>query len=110
MIVKIGINYTDGESHFMMFGDSYKNWDEQASEYLLMWRERIESVGKVFVSKSKWVGYGGLKWCREDNFQEQLDTEPVEKKRQFSEMEFTRSSRLEDKVEEIFRKYKTKRA
>lgn len=66
MIVKV----TFDEDHVMVFGSSYKAWYQQLFEYMC-----LQSLGKVFEgyeclrieqSKSKWPGFGGLKWCAAD--------------------------------------------
>jgi len=56
----------------MPFGDSYKRWWTQMSEYC---REHAEQPESIQVSKSKWISFGGLKWCEEGRFQSELDEE-----------------------------------
>lgn len=56
----------------MLFGDSYKRWWTQMAEYCRDIREQPESIR---VSKSKWISFGGLKWCSEQSFQLELDEE-----------------------------------
>ena len=56
----------------MMFGNSYRKWWDQLEEYSrLRGRERPA----IEVSNEPWIGFGGLKWCPWDEFQEQLDIE-----------------------------------
>ena len=56
----------------MLFGDSYKRWWTQMAEHC---RERMEQPESIQVSKSKWISFGGLKWCEESRFQSELDEE-----------------------------------
>ena len=57
----------------MMFGTSYRTWWDQLSEYLRMTKRPKPTIE---VSPEPWIGYGGLKWCPWEEFQEQLDIEP----------------------------------
>lgn len=73
--IKILYQKPDGSHQTMMFGDSYKGWEEQKEEF-----ERYKEYGQWieverWKSKSKWKGWGGLKWCREEDFQEELNRE-----------------------------------
>lgn len=73
----------------MLFGNSYKYWYTQATEYIYRnhgsetegWRysdlNELEIL-EVEKSHSPWVGWGGLKWCTEDLFQEELNREGVQ--------------------------------
>ncbi len=65
----------DIEEFSMLFGDSYKKWYEQLSEY--MFRTKLKPCKPYYIlaSKKKWISYGGLKWCCLDDFQEELDKE-----------------------------------
>ena len=76
----------------MMFGDSYKPWTMQYNEYLCY--KKLKPV-KIEISKSKWIGWGGLKWCSENEFQGQLNREGCQeneldntKPREYSKMKF----------------------
>jgi hypothetical protein len=78
----------------MMFGDSYKSWDDQLEEFIRFTGRRWKPY-KVEVSKEKWIGWGGLKWCTEASFQDELNREGCQDKepanpnpRQYSEMKF----------------------
>ena len=91
----------------MMFGDSYKSWKSQFCEFSYrFYTPRTEGWKKEYVngnilngaqSKSKWIGYGGLKWCLEEEFQKELNAEYEGQKkdiewngpRQYSKMVFT---------------------
>ena len=61
MIVKIKFR----EDLTMLFGDSYKSWKEQFTEYIDKWK--IDDILDVWHSKAKWIGMGGLKWCSEED-------------------------------------------
>lgn len=65
------------EDWTMLFGNSYDTWDEQLQDYLCMLKDRkqIVPIQHVSVSDEKWVAWGGLKWCSEENFQNQLNRE-----------------------------------
>ena len=76
----------------VLFGDSYKSWEEQYAEY-----RRIFTCEPVnaWKSNAKWKGWGGLKWCEEKDFQHELNREGVQNgepdntnPRQYSEMVF----------------------
>lgn len=58
--------------HCMMFGTSYRNWWDQLGEYC---RRFKHPMPQIEVSTEPWIGYGGLKWCEEKEFQAQLDIE-----------------------------------
>lgn len=75
-IVKITFQDTSGENgrqFRMLFGSSYKTWQEQFSEYVRSHPELRMVCG--FRSGAEWIGYGGLKWCAEDEIQAELDKE-----------------------------------
>jgi len=67
MIVKIKFF----DDRVMLFGTSYKGWDQQLYEYLC-WCKRhgVDCNGyrSAQQSRQKWVGMGGLKWCSEEEF------------------------------------------
>lgn len=77
MIVKIKLKSKD-EVFTMMFGTSYKDWDEQFKEYCSMFKP-IE-VLSIVTSSEKWKGWGGLKWCNENEFQNELNREGCQDK------------------------------
>jgi hypothetical protein len=72
-IVRVSFN----NGYTMMFGNSYKPWEMQFEEYLLMLRNSKKdlSISNVEVSDEPWVAWGGLKWCPSESFQEQLNRE-----------------------------------
>ena len=106
MIVKILFENEKGEREAMLFGNSYKTWQNQYSEYAR--RFPTETAIQAWKSKSKWKGFGGLKWCLDENFQEELNREGCQiedpdnpKPRQYSKMKF-----LEFYVRDLPDKYK----
>ena len=83
--VRVTLKNNDGTEQKIMFGDSYKSWYTQATEYIYRtygnkergWKHddvkgRVLEVEK---SLSQWVGWGGLKWCDESLMQEELNRE-----------------------------------
>jgi hypothetical protein len=66
------IKATFPDGTIMLFGDSYKSWIDQLAEYCRAYKMPRPSVLKC---PNKWIGYGGLKWCAENDLQEQLDDE-----------------------------------
>lgn len=72
MIVRIKLR-TKEETKTMMFGNSYKNWNEQFRECCSIIKN-IE-VLRVETSRDRWIGWGGLKWCNESVFQDELNRE-----------------------------------
>lgn len=67
-----------GKRFTMMFGDSYKKWKEQYKEYLRLNEGKVMPI-MAWKSNSKFVGWGGLKWCDEEEFQNQLNREGMSK-------------------------------
>lgn len=76
------------ETDVILTGTSYKDWTQQAVEYIYLnygskdmgWRFRDIDDLDIEVKKSngRWIGWGGLKWCDEASFQEQLNREGVQ--------------------------------
>ncbi len=62
MIVKIKFN----DDLVMLFGDSYKTWQEQLTEYIDLYK--LDNIIDVWHSDKKWISMGGLKWCSEEDF------------------------------------------
>lgn len=102
--IRLTIRRGDEET-VMLTGTSYKEWWEQAVEYIYRnfgdrdhgWRySDIDDLDiEVEHSRSKWKGWGGLKWCDPSIFQEELNREGVQqnepdnpKPRQFSSFNF----------------------
>lgn len=98
MIIKV-LFKLEGEPVTMMFGTSYKPWQEQYWEYFSLRRNEtrglIEPI-EAWSSKSPWIGFGGLKWCHEEDFQGCLNREDCQtddpdnpKPRKYADMKFT---------------------
>jgi len=100
MIIKVEfkIKGIKGTTAVMLFGKSYKSWEEQYQEYCRMAKNQmnwiVEPV-RAWKSKSKWIGWGGLKWCAEEAIQMQLNREGCQhddndnpNPRQYSKMVF----------------------
>lgn len=105
----IRVKFTDDWT--MMFGNSYKPWEMQLEEYLLILKRKgeLDDYMDVTVSDSKWVDWGGLKWCAEENFQHQLNREGCQSDepdnlnpRKYEEMVFYRDSSVTKKVNKMF--------
>jgi len=73
MIVKLELITSDNENITMLFGDSYKSWQIQFNEWSFTWKPK--QLISAETSKDKWISWGGLKWCSEDNFQKELNIE-----------------------------------
>ena len=66
------IKFNDGLT--MMFGDSYKPWRVQFDEFC--WKNTsVGEIEQVTCCSDNWIGWGGLKWCPEEDFQHQLNRE-----------------------------------
>jgi len=108
MIVKIKMNIAN-EPITMMFGNSYKTWDDQFTEYFrLITRNRKQSltVLDIETSNADWIGYGGLKWCAWESFQDCLNNEG--KGREVNKLSFVPNSKVAKKANEIAREICTK--
>lgn len=106
MIVKIKFKTEDDKEYTMMFGDSYKKWYVQFEEYVKL--HKAYNCIDVSVSKSKWIGWGGLKWCNENEFQYELNREGRQeyetdnhKSRKYLQMSFSSSIYIKAKVNDI---------
>lgn len=107
VIIRLKFN----EEWTMLFGNSYKTWEMQLKEYLLLLKrkQKLESYSEVTVSDNAWIAWGGLKWCEENDFQNQLDREgrqsneaANENARQYSNMEFYQDRVVTEKVNKLF--------
>ncbi|MEX3623543.1 spore protein H [Viridibacillus arvi] len=103
----VKVTFSDG---VMMFGNSYKPWVMQYDEYIWMRKNNGTPVQlkSVETSHSKWVSWGGLKWCPEEGFQHQLnregcqDNEPDNPKpRKYSKMKFKIDNHAFKKAKEL---------
>jgi len=109
MIVKIKFS----EDVTMMFGESYKPWHMQFSEWFWWYKKKDINLISVETTSSKWIGWGGLKWCEETMFQDQLDREGCQEDdsdnpnpRQYNQMKFKNNAVVIAKVRKIIRDYK----
>jgi hypothetical protein len=109
MIVKIKIK-SSSDTFTMLFGNSYKNWTEQFREYCYAFKP-IE-VLEVETSKEDWKGWGGLKWCNEDEFQEELNREGCQSSdpdnpnpRIYKNMRFSSNRIVENTANKIAKRY-----
>lgn len=113
MIVKIKLkDEKEGEYYYMMFGDSYKSWEQQFREYCATFKP-IGEVLEVKTSKEKWIGWGGLKWCNESEFQKELNREGCQEKdadnpdpRVYEYMDFIKNKIAFNIARKIARAYK----
>lgn len=108
MIVKIKIK-TNTEEFTMLFGNSYKNWQEQFREYCFTFKP-VE-VLSARTSREEWKGWGGLKWCQEAEFQNELNTEGCQEgeinpnPRIYENMKFNYNPIVENTAKKISRRY-----
>lgn len=87
--VRVTLREDNGEPVKMLFGNSYKDWTEQAAEFIYRrygnpengWRysDVVDRVIGVERSLSRWIAWGGLKWCTEPSMQANLDREGVQR-------------------------------
>lgn len=114
MIIRMKILDVNHKEYTFLFGSSYKTYLEQIQDFSYrtqVWIDSLPhpaySILSIQVSKSKWKSWGGLKWCLEENFQEELNREGVQSNepdnpnpRQYSEMmfikEYYHSAKIED--------------
>ena len=78
MIIKVVFRSVDSDTHEasavkMLFGNSYKNWKIQYEEFIRLNRNLVPI--SAFKSSADWIGWGGLKWCPEEEFQDALNRE-----------------------------------
>ena len=102
MIVKIKIKDINNEESTMLFGTSYKNYLDQLKDFFYssqIWINNLPhpvySISSIERSNAEWKSWGGLKWCAEKHFQEQLNREGCQLNepnnphpRQYSKMKF----------------------
>jgi len=112
MIVKIKITDSENKEFTMLFGNSYKNFLAQVQEFFYNSQKWINhmpypiySILSIESSDAEWKGWGGLKWCLEDEFQKELNREGCQhgepdnsKPRQYSEMIFSRNYSVDGNV------------
>jgi len=72
MKTNITVKVTFMGGHEMLFGNSYRDWDDQLNEYCSTFNH---VPVRIVSSHSPWVSFGGLKWCEPSQLQQQLDDE-----------------------------------
>jgi len=77
LTAKVEFRKQDGEVLKMLFGNSYRKWDDQCDEFK---RAHNLSVIGVETSDQPWISYGGLKWCHPTALQKELDREGKDRK------------------------------
>jgi hypothetical protein len=109
MVVRIKLKSKD-EVFTMMFGNSYKNWEEQFREYSRAFKP-LEII-RVETSSEKWIGWGGLKWCNEKEFQNELNREGCQdsdpdnpKPRIYDNMKFDLNAKVLQRAVKINERY-----
>jgi len=108
MIVRIKVKEKE-QIDIMLFGNSYKTWDEQFQEYCRMYKPEILEIA---TSPEKWKSWGGLKWCKEECFQHELNREGCQenepdnpKPRKYENMRFVENRIVENMGRKIAKKY-----
>ena len=66
----VKIRFADGTE--MLFGDSYRTWQDQLSEYC---REFRQVPLLAWKSAARWISVGGLKWCSVEQLPIELEKE-----------------------------------
>lgn len=84
----IEATFADGGK--MLFGDSYKRWWIQLSEYVRRYRT---GTPRIRVSRERWIGFGGLKWCSPEMLPHELELEG--EGRNVDQFEFRNPTRIE---------------
>lgn len=80
MIIKIKFKQNK-DTFTMLFGNSYKQWQEQYRDFVRMFTDidgEVPEPVRYWQSKSDWKGFGGLKWCEAEHFQQELNREGVQ--------------------------------
>lgn len=111
----MGDNYKDFEDHFLDFCNRYtKKWEyESEYQYAKCYGRnmKIEFID-LFSAPERFVGFGGLKWTTEENYDEELKQHnkncPPYKKcpTTISEIHFTNDRPFLDKLKKECRVYK----
>ncbi|MGE1125859.1 spore protein H [Bacillus wiedmannii] len=87
----------------------------QFDEYLWLIKQegQLTDVEQVTVSDEAWISWGGLKWCPEERFQQQLNREGCQETdsdnpnaRQYKEMTFYKDASATRKVNKAISNYK----
>jgi hypothetical protein len=81
LTVKAHYRLPDGTVRVMIFGNSYKTYREQMDEYEDYGRRTELTLVELYQSSERFVQHG-LKWCDYDSYQEELDFEAQDLKRE----------------------------
>jgi hypothetical protein len=113
MIVKLKLKDADGKEYTMLFGTSYKSYLDQIKDFFYRFQKWIDGkahptdeILSIETSKSKWKAFGGLKWCEEKQFQQELNREGCHysndpdnpKPRQYSKMNFSHNRKISNSI------------
>jgi hypothetical protein len=101
MIVKIELEFKEKERITMLFGNSYKNWTQQFTEYCI--RHKPIYILSAYSSPEKWISWAGLKWCDHESFQSELNRENCQRK--YKDMIFKINKIVFNQAKEIIKRY-----
>lgn len=94
----------------MLFGNSYKPWEMQYKEYVILCKRNGTTLllQDVETSPTEWIGWGGLKWCPEAKFQAELNREGCQQNepdnpnpRQYQQMVFSHDAVAFQKAKQL---------
>lgn len=87
MIVRVTFENLERQELKYLFGNGYKPWRRQYEEfvnaYITWWDSKtimtceLLNILQVETSPSKWIESGGLKWCNDENAQDELNEELI---------------------------------
>jgi len=87
MIVRVTFEDLERKELKYLFGNGYKSWRRQYEEfvnaYITWWNTKtimtceLFNILQVETSSSKWIESGGLKWCSDENAQDELNEELI---------------------------------
>lgn len=77
--ITVKVQFEGGD---VLFGNSYRTWDDQLEEFCArrLDGDKYAIPVSITMSDSPWVSFGGLKWCSPENFQKELDREGAGRK------------------------------
>ncbi len=117
MIVRITILNAQGEEEVWLTGNNYKDWWMHWEDFLykrtqwwcrqnrILVKRLVYGIVDVEYSRSKWISYGGLKSCKEEVFQDELNEEAKgldKKPRKYTDMYFKEIYKHYEKAEDIY--------
>lgn len=118
MIVRITFLDKKNNKIIMLFGNSYKTWEMQYTEYLRWVCHKFETyslcrytgIADIEISNESWMRWGGLKWCKVEDFQEELNREGCLNEgdcdnpypRRYDAMKFYENKKISAKAVKIF--------